>query len=283
MNFNEEKFLAEWFAKLPQKKLEISGKEKIWLKIQNYLREHRSEKPLATVLRVGFWPVFRFRKLAFSTLILLIALGLVGGATKASQGSLPGETLYAVKKVTEKVEQVLAQSDEAKVKVGIKHAKRRLEEVKILVQEKRAENVVTKTLEDLKSTTEQVLMVAAESKPELIDHVVNLVTAEGEVLDSVKNQVSGEIKEAMEEILTVSQESVSKLKGEEVKGAAAIEDTGKATSTMPTLAPPAPRQPKLPDGIIESPIQIHDVIKIDEPVTVEPEEPKILTEPTIKF
>lgn len=281
-----EQLVAEFFADLPRKMWPVGQKETVWLKIQDHIRKTRKavnekQEALASI------PMFRFGKMAITVLAIIIAMLFWGGATKVSEGSLPGDTLYSVKKAAEKVETILATGDEAKIKVGIKHAKRRLEEVKILVAENKETKFVTETLEALKSTTEQVILTAADSKPELLNHAEDLVAEEVQVLNTVKDQVQREVKQAMQDLITTSNESISRLKGEEggqVQGAGTNDpgNNNQASSTPPSLSP-APKKPKIKDGVIESEIQIHDVIKIGDEKNEKTSAPEILPEPTIEF
>lgn len=283
MDLELEKQIAKQFAELPRKSFVAGEKEKVWLRIQNHIRQNRialDQQARASKL----WPIFRLGKLAGTVLVVALAIGLVGGATKASEGSLPGDALYTVKKAAETVEKAFATTDEAKVKVGIKHAKRRLEEVKILVQEKKDDAVVSETLQALKSTTEQVLTATSASTPEIVNNVVDLVTQEAKVLDSVKDQTQGEVKQAVQEVITASRESVNKLKAEEeVKGTATAEPP-QATTTPATAAPTSPHKPKVKDGVIESEIQIHGVMNgYEAPTTPPSAPPEILPEPNKGF
>ncbi len=66
--------------------------------------------------------------------IVSIALGLslVGGTTFDADGTVPGDSLYPIKRIKEKVELSIAVSEEAKAGLRAKFAKKRLEEVHTL-------------------------------------------------------------------------------------------------------------------------------------------------------
>lgn len=266
--------------KFIRKAIPAGNKEAVWFRIQNHLRQKR---------QLSFLPVFRFRKFATAALAAVVIIGLTGAATKASEGSLPGDRLYSVKKAAETVEKVLATNDEAKVRVGIKHAKRRLEEVQILVAENKEPQIVTQTLEDLKSTTEQVIIIASQSKPQLLDHAVKLVNEETEVLTTVSDQSSDEVKQVVENVIAASNESISKASGtggnEEVQGTATTQGTDDSATTSTASGVTSPvTKPKPKDGTVESDIQIHGVTEIEpENKPAEPTEPEILPEPTVGY
>lgn len=283
----DEQSVKEIFAKLSRKSFEIGQKEKVWLVIQDYIRKQRLLGLEAKDLSRG-WPVFSLGRLAWAAFVVVLALGVIGGATKASEGSLPGDRLYTVKKVAEGVERVLATSDQAKVKVGIKHAKRRLGEVKIMVAENKQTEMVTQTLEELKSTTEQVIVAAEAAEPKLRSEAVDLVTEETEVLTSVKEQAKQEVKEAVQDVLSASHESISKFeKDSEVEGVSTHDlqeqENTSAVSTSPTSTSKALPKPKIQDGVVESNIQIDIVIKLEKEGESSANGPEILQEPVSGF
>ncbi len=213
-----------------------------------------------------------------AVIIVLAAVSVVHSAAKAN----PGETLYSVKIATEQVEKVLATNDEAKVKVGVKHARRRLAEIQVLVEGKKESAIVTQTLEALKNTTQEIV-AASESKPELASQAVDLATEEEKVLSSVENHPDQEVKDALQSAITVSKESINKLSGKESHGKNTVDGAQTtATSTDGTVARPATHGIKKQDGQIESTIQLNGVTSGDG-ATSKPEEPEILPEPTTPF
>ncbi len=274
-------FIAEFFAALPRKRLVFPAKERVWFKIQNHLRATRL-LIAAAQKRSALVPELRFHRLATALLAVVIAISLVGGASIASEGSLPGDTLYPVKKAAEKVEKILATNEEAKIKVGVKHARRRLEEVRVLVAENKENKIVTESLEALKTATEQVIQTASESKPELKFHAADLVAEETQILDTVKDKVAEEVKEVVEKVISVSQESIGKLQDtqEQVEGVATEKSEEEASST-PATAPS--RKPKIPDGVLESNMQIHGILKAQKGQPINSPEPEVLAEPSLGF
>lgn len=78
---------------------------------------------------------FRLNKMA---IVLIVALLIAGGATVSAENALPGDILFPVKiSVNEKARALFALSDEAKAKVEVKLAERRLEEAAKLAAEGR--------------------------------------------------------------------------------------------------------------------------------------------------
>jgi hypothetical protein len=83
---------------------------------------------------VAFFTHMRAVQVIASLLVVLIASS--GSLAYASEGTLPGDTLYPIKiNVTERVESGLARTPERKLAVAQTHIKRRLAEVKTLKKE----------------------------------------------------------------------------------------------------------------------------------------------------
>lgn len=75
-----------------------------------------------------FWKL-RIQKVFRYTISFLLGVSLVGGTAFASNTSKPGDFLYPVKRVKEKVELSVAASEEARADLEIKFAQNRLEEL----------------------------------------------------------------------------------------------------------------------------------------------------------
>lgn len=279
---NIEEQIAKLFQSLPRQSLNWD-KERVWLKVQNHMRSARIPRPDLTTQN-GFWIGFRFGKIARAAVILIVVISLVGVA-KASRGSIPGETLYSVKKAVEKVEVALATSDQNKIEILATHAKTRLAEVKILVQEKHKSAIVAQTLNDLKATTKEVVAVST-ANPSLADHAVKLSTEEEQVLVSVQGQIEGEAKQVAEQVIADSRDTILKLTSEDkIKGATTSLNKSEETPTSTPAAPPAtrPAPPKIKDGPVESQIQIDDVVKGQSESADVTQDPEVLSQPTLSF
>ncbi|MDP3740738.1 MAG: DUF5667 domain-containing protein [bacterium] len=267
---NLEEQILNLFQNLPRKPIAQASKDSIWLKINAHITAAKSEvRP-----RASFWDIFLLRnawgKVGAIVLIVLIALSLVSGAARAT----PGQTLYSVKKAAEKMEIALATNDQNKVKITIKHAKRRLEEVQVLVSQDRQNGVVSDTLNALTDTT-QAAVAGLENEPTLKNQILELTTHEEKVLTAVQSQVQGEVKEAVEKALTLTKESLTRLNSEEaIQGTsttAVLQEDSNAPQTQATST--ATQNPKTPaknesaqteEGTVKSKMQIHGIIKISD-------------------
>lgn len=285
MIIDPEKKLADHFKSLARKTIPEGDRISVWLTVQNHLRQARLETPYnSQKKRLGFLLLrANLGKIVITLVMALIAMTLVRGVAKAN----PGETLYPVKKAAEQMEKVFATNDEAKVKVGIKHAKRRLEEVKTLVQTNKEIKIVSDTLDALNSTTQEIHEVVfsiGADKPELVDEALNLASEEEQILNSVETNASEGVKEAVQKVIVATKESIesiTKLKAsndkEEVKGTAAIqqedENTESASTSETVLNSIKKSGPKPKETIIESPVQIDGIIKVEGDNIAEPSDP----------
>ncbi len=266
-------FLSDSFLHLPRKSIPAFRPDLVWLKIKPRLRE--AVPPKSSWLSDFVFLRLKLSRGLATLAIIVLLVSLVRGSAQA----LPGQTLYPVKKAAEQVEKVLAVNDEAKVKVGIKHAKRRLTEVQILIATNKEPQIVARTVEALTKTTISTAAVSAE-KPELATQVVELANHEEQILGSVSQEASGEIKEALEKAIIIAKESANSLQvsgqpEEEVQGASETNVTEEATTTETTTA----GKPKPKDSLLQSDIQIHDVIQGEGGETDNPPESEILPEP----
>lgn len=283
-----EQLIAKHFAALPRKSLVLGDKEKVWQKIQNNLRQIRAQKP---AISWGVFGFLRMSKLALTALTVIVAVSLAGGMARASKGSMPGETLYSVKKAVEQVEVVIAtaQGGDKKVTTLKTHAQTRLLEVTTLVTENASREVVQEGLDDLKTATDKV-MAATEEKPELLNHAVELATEETKTLTEVQNKAEGEVREAVQNAIADTKESFDKIIGQEqiepdktqaVQGTqTAATSTAKAAGKV--SAPSKPAKTEAPkDGEVQSGIILEIITGGNS--TEHDTGPTILPEPNTEF
>lgn len=287
METDNEKFITDLISTLPRKEITSGDKVRVWQTVSAHMRLARVQKTDKAHFG-GVFIIFRRKlgKVLVTMVMVLIAITLVTGAANAQ----PGETLYPVKKAAEKVERALATSEEAKTKVGIKHAKRRIEEVKVLVQENKENKIVSKTIEGLTDATKGInesIASAATSQPELVNEALALTEAETQILVSVEGKVDAGVKEAAEQIIVSTKETVDKIISEagNVEGTATstipVITSEQATSTLGETAKPAEKAVQIEDqdGTIESQIQIDGFVDTEEK-PAENSEPTILPQPT---
>ena len=284
MNEQElEKLIAAKFETLPKKMVLLADREAAWQKVQNHIRvTKRVPAGTETGGEFMFWPRAIFR-VATTVLVVIVALFVARGAVNAE----PGETLYQVKLAAESVEKALATNNEAKAKVTIKHAKRRLAEVKTLVQQNKDPKVVQQTLDALKTTTEEVVEVVSisEIKPELTREAQDLATEQQQELSKVESTAGPEVKDAVASAITATKDSLDSLNKlasqtpaatapSDVKGETTVadEDSDSKTVSKQPVRLKVKKNPALKDAPVDAGIQIGDVVQIgddNEPKPIE--------------
>lgn len=161
-----------------------------------------------------------------TAVIIIIALVLSSGVygVKASEKSVPGDTLYSVKLTTEKVQISLTSSEDKKAKLHIKFAGKRIQELNTLKNHPDEENKVRKittAVEGLKKELSGVKenldkVQKKEKKPKKIVEVANLIDTSieeyKEILDqdikeNVKNTIEDKVViDTVDEVIKISKE-----------------------------------------------------------------------------
>jgi len=177
---------------------------RIWKKIE--LAVYAPKKAEAKAEQLGFWNL-RFSRPVFAGILLLVAIGLVNATAVAAKKSLPGETLYPVKKTVEKLQLTLTIGETKKTEVRIQQAETRLTEARTILSESEAtstplnhneEQAVATAVNDLVSTNSLIASEGEAQKDKaLLEKIVKLTDKQHAVLSDIKEKVSGEAKEAV--------------------------------------------------------------------------------------
>ena len=119
------------FKKIKKETLNLDEKTKIYSTLRNFV----AENPVRNIKSPFYesWFVFRQRMIAIPIAVILIFVLTAGSTVFAAKKSLPGDKLYPVKMLNEKVESIMALGPKAKAQVEVSHAISRLEEVEQLV------------------------------------------------------------------------------------------------------------------------------------------------------
>lgn len=189
-------------------------------------RAHRARSPQrSTALRVA------------AAAVLGVGLGVTGTAS-ASQGALPGEPLYLVKRGVESVRLTLTPNPVDKGKLHLQHAERRSSEVEALLRRGAAERpaslaVVESTLEALESDTrrgsELLLTPGGAADPSALTTLRSFVDGEQAWLDRLEPELPQDLQpdvDPLADLLTVLDEEV--------------EDRAVATPAPATSTPASP-------------------------------------------
>lgn len=162
----------------------------------------------------------RFLKLTFKPMpivigVIIAALLAGGGTAYASQTSLPGDTLYPVKLMTEDVQTAAAWSPEKKVQMETKFANRRLEEIKNLQEKLKNKNgeikleVVEKAMERAAERLDKAeARIAEMEEGKLKEKALEAASRLEEALqnhEQILSDLAGEVPDVAEEALLRAQ------------------------------------------------------------------------------
>ncbi|MGE5392132.1 MAG: DUF5667 domain-containing protein [Candidatus Saccharibacteria bacterium] len=146
---------------------------------------------------------------------VIVVISLAIGTAAASLESLPGQPLYSLKTVVEKVQMKLATDDAQRANLQIKFANNRLDELeKVLEKNKQGEisgqevqQIVTKTVKDLESTNTAITQTKTSSdKPvAILTKLVDLNNKQTALLQTATVQSEGEVKIELQKALEASQ------------------------------------------------------------------------------
>ncbi len=123
-----------------------------------YKRHLYAEK---VTMKTKFWDAFMYSRIAVIPIALLIALLGARVVATATEGSLPGDTLYTLKRATEKARLTLTRNPEKLATIHVQLLQKRVEEVR-QAADSGNQAVETAALEELQSQTD---MTFAEVAP----------------------------------------------------------------------------------------------------------------------
>lgn len=152
--------------------------------------------------------IFKFKTMPIPLIIALIVVLSGGGVTMASQASLPGETLYPVKIITENVREAITLNPESKAKLEVRFAAERVAEVKEMLAEK---GVEPKGLDVALSRLQEHAAKAAEN--------IEKIGQEGKDVSALAKTIKDEFsvnREALKQTIK-EQKKELKLKKQELK------------------------------------------------------------------
>lgn len=152
--------------------------------------------------------------------ILIVVLLAGGGTAYAAQGSLPGDTLYPVKLLTENAQTTLALRPEKKVELEVNFANRRLEELQKLqakIKQRKGEmspEIVQKAMKQaearLKKAEERIAqMESGESKEKALETAFRLEEAL-ENHEQLLSEIAGDVPVPAQNALLHAQEVSAK-------------------------------------------------------------------------
>ena len=156
--------------------------------------------------RMPFWAWQRRWAVALMAVLVLILIGV--GTVSASASSLPGDTLYPVKTAAENVQGFFTFGSEAKANFYMKLAQRRLDELKLLVENNR--NVPQSLLAVMNTETNGAIEILSQKQQagnESIDRLMGLTSNQKAVLIEVMEKVPPKAKLGLQQALQHSEDA----------------------------------------------------------------------------
>lgn len=186
-------------------------------------------------------PTFgRARRWATVLAAILAFVVASAGTVVAAQSSIPGEPLYPVKRVTERLGLLVVRDLPAKIHLHLEFTKRRTDEIEALYG--RGQGVEEEILMELATETEETLKeieVAPEGdRDSLFEKLVDLTEHQQRVLERVRDRVPDQAKPALERALDVStrghERAKEAIQGGQGRGQPEGEEPTKPTEESPT-------------------------------------------------
>jgi hypothetical protein len=169
----------------------------------------------------------------------LIVISMTVGTAVATLESVPGQTIYPLKKIVENVQLQLATTEEQKTNLQIRFANKRVDELETVLQkqkegkisEEEAQKVVVDTVQDIQKTTEAVAeQNLTEPKVDVLNKIVTLSSKQTAVIQAAQLVSEGEVKIELDKALEVSLTT-------QEKAIESIEKTTGLTVEKPTVPP----------------------------------------------
>ncbi len=244
--------------------------ERIWQKISSTSGEKPSEsRKQAGIFQIGSFKI-AFSRPMLAIITIIVVIGMLNSTAVAAQNSIPGETLYPVKRTVEKIQLTLATNEVSKTEVQIKHAENRLKEAKAIVEQNAEPDskTIETTIGELVDATAKVAK-QSESNKDLLKKVVELTDKQEIVLTEIGEKVTGQAKQAV----TDAKDAATITKSSAEKTLSDLEDTDPANNatTTPEQIPAktnATSTPPLDKPRTQAPTSTTDTLeKLGEPAT----------------
>jgi len=173
--------------------------------------------------------VFMWRRLLSGAVAAGLALALAGGTIGASASSLPGDTLYGVKQLTEQAQLSLAVTDASRAQLQLDQLARRLDEINRLLKQGRPVpagvlEAVQRESDDLANHS-QIL-----SSEDLTEKVLETLQHQQELLNSILASAPDGAKPALEKALGKAIAGLERAEGQLRRE---LEDNGKDKGNKP--------------------------------------------------
>lgn len=141
-----------------------------------------------------FWVKYKYKMLHYTSAIM-VGISVFGGTAFASTNSLPGQVLYNVKRVTEKLQLRVTVSEETKANLQAKFAQKRLHELGELHKLSSVESKVEQNSEA--SNTPQTVALQSTLGTTSLINVNKAKSQESEIEKKAKIEAGLEVRQAL--------------------------------------------------------------------------------------
>jgi len=210
------KYLKALKENVPQRDTEMAAKGRVnFLSEVKKLQAKKSTPRLAEIFAAIFsLPIQANRRLATAIASILttivLTFGAVGGMVHASQDSLPNQTLYAVKTLTEDIRLRFAKQPKEKIRLLEKFAYRRVEELNELSEKEEVFPQVTFTRLEQHTGTMLKLASAQEGKNliQSLKQIRKFLQAQEEMISKLANTEHGNADKKLTQVQKKLQEKI---------------------------------------------------------------------------
>ncbi|MFO7944422.1 MAG: DUF5667 domain-containing protein [Anaerolineales bacterium] len=251
-------YLKALKEKVPQRDPEMAAKGRAnFLSEVKELQAKKSTPWLAEIFAAIFsLPIQANRRLATAVASILTAIvltfGAVGGTVYASQDSLPKQTLYAVKTLTEDIRLRFSKQPEEKIRLLEKFANRRVEELSALSEKE--EEFPEETITRLEQHTETILKIASKQEgkelTQSLKKIRKSLQAQEEIISKLANMEHGNADKKLTQVQKKLREKIH-LAEEGLDNPAAFRKKMKSTTPftpVETLKPGKPEETRTPEN-----------------------------------
>ncbi|MGE5297796.1 MAG: DUF5667 domain-containing protein [Acidobacteriaceae bacterium] len=214
--------LAATLNSIPKSQIPAANFERVKDQIFKRIELSKEEKSAKFGFFAGIMPrILRLSGAAIGSMLILISLGI--GTAVAALQSVPGQAIYPLKQVVERLELKFANSDTERANLQIKFANNRLDELEKVLEKNRqgqlseaeVAKVVQTTVTSLTETTKTLTEANVQSQTkttqpqvQILNKIVDLGSKQTNILQSASIQSEGEIKIELEKALEASKTSM---------------------------------------------------------------------------
>jgi hypothetical protein len=191
----------------------------------------------------GFWQYIpRFVRITGGIVgAFMILLSLTLGTAVAALESVPGQTIYPVKKIVENVQMKMANTEEERTNLQIKFSNNRVDELEAILHKQQqgkisgqeVQKIVEETAKDIQKTTQALAAEQnlTEPKTDVLNKIVSLNTKQVAIIQAAQENSDGDIKAELEKALETSKDNME-------QAIENIEKAGLVVENKPVVLPP---------------------------------------------